>query len=197
VTIEITWEEVATCQAVPALFVGNSAYVYDDSGDKTLNNYFPSGWMGDTGDIKYEDDTNVVHSGSTSAKITYTPKGAQKWAGIYWLPVPTVRDDWGNLVFGIDLTGVKKLTWWAKSEVAAAIVEFYTGGVTNAPCPDSLPKQKKIVTLTTNWQQFEIALASVSTDQLKHVVGGFGWSASKLDNPNGFTIYIDDVKFTK
>lgn len=201
VTINVNWDTNGACQTIPAVSLNDAVYVYRDAGTKTLNNYFPSGWMGDIKDIAYDDAEKAsVYSGETSVRITYTPERIQEWAGIVWLPVPTVRDDWGNIVFGIDLTGVTKLTWYARGAKGGERVEFFAGGVTDIPCPDSLPKtttQPKTVTLTTDWQQFEIDLSSVLPEELTYVVGGFGWTASRDDNPDGFTFYIDEIKFVK
>jgi len=200
VTIDVTLVDGAeVCQSIPALFIDNAVHVYNDSGAKTLNSYFPTGWMGDTEAIQYEDAyTTNPNSGETCAQITYSAEGTQEWAGMYWLPVPTVRDDWGNIVFGINLTEVTKLTWYARGKDGGEKVEFFTGDVTTDSCTDSLPKKTTgLKTLTTAWQEFTIDLSSVPADQLTHVIGGFGWAANKDNNSGGCTFYVDEVKFVK
>ena len=90
------------------------------------------------------------------------------------------------------------MTWFAKGENGGEQVEFFVGGVDDISCPDSLPKMTtspQVVTLTTEWQQYEIDLSSMPSDYLTYVVGGFGWVASKEDNPDGIKFYIDDIKF--
>ncbi|MBI4432906.1 MAG: hypothetical protein HY592_05450, partial [Candidatus Omnitrophica bacterium] len=80
------------------------------------NHYVPSGWMGDYGDIKVNDSAmDNPHGGSTALKVTYTNAATQgaRWAGIYWQNPP---NNWGTRPGGYDLTGAKKLTFWARGE---------------------------------------------------------------------------------
>ncbi|MBI3252713.1 MAG: hypothetical protein HYZ52_05320, partial [Candidatus Omnitrophica bacterium] len=80
------------------------------------NHYVPSGWMGDYGDIQFDDSwaTNP-HGGSTAVKVSYSNKATQgaRWAGVYWQNPP---NNWGTRPGGYDLTGAKKLTFWARGE---------------------------------------------------------------------------------
>ena len=203
VTVQVTWNTGGDqCWSIPALFFDGAAYVYADAGPETLNSFFPSGWIGDTTTIRYTDaSTANPYSGETCARITYTATGNQGWAGMYWLPVPKVRDDWRNIIFGVDLgSSIRRLRWYARGERGGEKVEFFTGGVTNSFCPDSLPEKltsPETVTLTKDWQRFEISLSSASSRELDHVVGGFGWAANEDNNPTGITFYIDEVKFVK
>jgi hypothetical protein len=104
--------------------------VYIDRGDKK-NHYVGSGWMGDYGDIKFsESEKENPHSGKTCIKIIYTAEGKQgaNWAGIYWQWPP---NNWGEKKGGFDLTGAKKLTFWARgAKGKEQIVEFKMGGLT-------------------------------------------------------------------
>lgn len=206
--IEVTLIPGGECQTV-SVSNKETIYVYNDSKDETLTPYSPSGWMGDNikriidnGEMIFKDnERNVVYDGTASAKITYSPSGSEKgrWAGIYWFPVDKVKDNWENVVFGVDLRGMSKLTWFAKGSKGGEKVKFFAGGVKNIPCLDSLPKisvDPEAVTLTTDWQQFEIDLSPFSK-YMNFVVGGFGFSIEKDDNPNGATFYVDEVKFVK
>ena len=60
--------------------------IYLSKGNKE-NNYVPSGWIGDYGDITMDDGviTNQT-SGDTCIKFIYTAKKTQGqgWAGVYW-----------------------------------------------------------------------------------------------------------------
>src|SRR5687767_10675340 len=59
------------------------------------NHFIPSGWMGDYGDIRFDDKWKVDPQGqNTAIKVNYTAAGAQKngWAGIYWQNPP---NNWG------------------------------------------------------------------------------------------------------
>lgn len=49
-----------------------------------------------------------------------------------------------------------------------------------------------MTTLTQDWQKFTINLSGAN---LRYVLGGFGWSASLLKNPNGAVFYLDDLQY--
>ena len=95
------------------------------------NHYIPSGWMGDYGDLKYNDKfLEKPHSGTTSIQIAFSNKATQgaRWSGIYWQNPP---NNWGTRPGGFDLTGAKKLTFWARGDKGGErIEEFKMGGIT-------------------------------------------------------------------
>lgn len=165
-------------------------YVYQDKGSR-LNHFAPSGWMGDYGDIKINDgDVENPEDGKTSFKVSYLAKGTQgaNWAGIFWQMPP---NNWGERAGGYDISGFKKLTFWAKAPEGAKIAEFKVGGITGT-FGDSDAQSIGPVELTKDWKKYTIDLAG---KDLTHIIGGFCWSASRDDNPNGFTIYLDEVRF--
>ena len=60
--------------------------VYLDKGNKQ-NHYIPSGWIGDYGDIKLNDQfAEKTQSGTTCIEFIYSAKKTQGqgWAGVYW-----------------------------------------------------------------------------------------------------------------
>lgn len=199
VEVDVSWEEGDSCQTITSPFLGGVVYVYGDDDTRTLNRFYPCGWMGDIQNITYADTISTnPHSGETCIRITYSGEDSVGWAGIYWLPVPTVRDDWGNVVFGVDLRGALSLTWCARGEEGGEKIEFFAGGVSDVRCPDTLPKKTSspvVVTLDTTWVEYEIDLSAVPSTQLSHVVGGFGWATNKIRNPDGCTFYVDRVRF--
>jgi hypothetical protein len=69
--------------------------------------FTPSGWMGDWNDIEFNEKPREEPG---SVKITYTPRGKNGWAGMYWL-YPS--SNWGDLP-GKDLKGYHELTFRAK-----------------------------------------------------------------------------------
>jgi hypothetical protein len=166
--------------------------IYQDKG-YFKNHYAPSGWMGDAGDLKVDlGCMTAPHSGQTCIKITYTAAMSKNagWAGMYWQqPV----NNWGdNKKGGYKLTGMKKLTFWAKGAVGGEVVsEFKMGGI-SGEFGDSDSKSLGPVTLTKEWKQYTIDLANAD---LSNIIGGFCWSASKDDNPQGFIIYLDDIQY--
>jgi hypothetical protein len=159
--------------------------------------FIPSGWMGDTGDIKLDaNNAQFSHTGVSSIQIIYSAKATQgqKWAGIYW---QYPESNWGNNSMAFDLRGYTALTFWARGEKGGEKAEFKVGGIDgNAPYPDSIqpPVSSGIITLTSDWKQYTINL---SGQDLSHVIGGFCWVTTKDENPNGATIYLDDIQFEK
>jgi len=155
--------------------------------------FFPSGWMGDWGDIILDDaSTDNPHSEPTCIKITYSAVKSQGegWAGIYW---QYPDKNWGDKPEGQDLTGVTKLTFWARGEKGGEKAEFKVGGITGK-YPDSIrpPVSTGIIVLSDKWQQYTIDLAG---KDLSHVIGGFCWVTNKNQNPQGCTIYLDDIRY--
>ena len=155
--------------------------------------YYPSGWMGDWGDITLDDSyTENPHSDPICIKIIYSAAKSQEegWAGIYWQHPDS---NWGDKIGGYDLTGATKLTFWARGEKGGEKAEFKVGGITGK-YPDSLrpPVSTGVVILSDNWQQYTIDLTG---KDLSHIIGGFVWVTNKNQNPYGCTIYLDDIRY--
>ena len=166
-------------------------YIYKDRGSR-LNHYIPSGWMGDYGDIKFNDKHMVnPHSGSTCVQIVYTNKANQgaRWSGINRHNPP---NNWGTRPGGYDLTGAKKLTFWARGEKGGErIEEFKIGGITGEYADSDVAGIGPVV-LTTEWQQFTIDLEG---KDLSSISGGFCWATNLDVNPDGATFYLDDIRY--
>jgi hypothetical protein len=171
--------------------VKNVFYVYSDKGSR-VNHYIPSGWMGDYGDVKLDDSSTVDPAdGKTCIKITYSGKATQgaNWAGMFW---QHPANNWGEKPGGYDLSAYKKLTFWARGEEGGEkVAEFKVGGITGEH-GDSDSASVGPITLTKEWKKYTIDLADKN---MSHIVGGFCWSASRDDNPNGFVVYMDEVRF--
>ena len=200
----------------PALIVGMLAYRYLHNNFKCVlmtylngescfqvyadeshvhNHFFPSGFMGDVGDIRCEDTAEDVHSGATAIKVTYNQsEGGLGWAGIVW---QFPANNWGTLPGGFDLRGNRYVTFWAKSTRPDQMVHFDVGGLGRKPgtceCnslaqyPESLcPAVEVTCNLTNQW--FRYAIAIPADRDLHHVISGFFWTAS-----NSVAFYLDDV----
>jgi hypothetical protein len=171
--------------------VKNTFYVYADKGAK-VNHFIPSGWMGDYGDIKVDDSSTVDPAdGKTSIKITYSGKATQgaNWAGVFW---QNPANNWGDKPGGYDLSAFKRITFWARGQDGnEKVAEFKVGGITGEH-GDSDSASIGPVTLSKDWKKYTIDLADKN---LSHFVGGFCWSASRDDNPNGFVIYLDEIRY--
>jgi hypothetical protein len=167
-------------------------YVYSDKGART-NHFAPSGWMGDYGDLQLKDGwTENCADGRTCIKWVYTAEGKQgaNWAGVFWQQPP---NNWGEKPGGFDLTGYKRLTFWAKAQDEAHIAEFKVGGI-NGEHGDSDSQSIGPIDVTKDWKKYTIELAD---KDLKHIIGGFCFSASRDDNPKGYTLYLDEIRFEK
>ena len=165
--------------------------IYTD-GTSPDNHYTPSGWMGDYGDLSI-DDKNFTnpHGGTTSVKVIYNGKATQgaRWAGMYWQNPP---NNWGTRPGGYDLTGAKKVTFWARGDKGGErIEEFKIGGVTGEYADSDIAGIGPVV-LTADWQQFTIDLEG---KDLSSISGGFCWSANLDSNPEGVTFYLDDIRY--
>ena len=166
-------------------------YVYADKGAR-VNHFAPSGWMGDYGDIKIDDGwKDNPADGLTCIKVSYSAHGTQgaNWAGVYW---QHPANNWGDKPGGFDLSNMKKLSFWARGDKGGEkIAEFKVGGITGEH-GDSDSASIGPVVLTKDWKKYTIDL---SDKNLSHVVGGFCWSANRDDNPHGFTIYLDEIRY--
>lgn len=166
-------------------------YIYADKGAK-VNHYVPSGWMGDYGDLRIDDAAkDSPKNGTTAFKVTYSGKAAQGagWAGIFW---QQPANNWGNKPGGFNLSNYKKVTFWARgAQGNEKIAEFKVGGITGENA-DSDSASIGPVSLTKEWKQYSIDLTGKN---LSNIIGGFAWSASRDDNPQGFVIYLDDIRF--
>lgn len=162
-------------------------YVYADYGSD-LNHYFPEGRMGDWEDIKFDDNYQLDPERPNVIQIIYTPTGSNGWAGIYWWDPP--GSDFGNKDGGFDLSCATKLTFLARGEMGGEKAEFKVGGL-NGVYSDSLesPVSTGPIVLTGRWVEYSIDLTG---QPLNHIIGGFVWVTN---DPNGGTIYLDDIRF--
>ena len=166
-------------------------WVFKDKGAKD-NHFIPSGWMGDYGDLKLNDQSiENPYSGTNCLQFIYTAKKSQGqgWAGIYW---QNPANNWGSKKGGFDLTGMTKITFWARGAKGGEIIQKFVMGGIKGTYPDSSSVEFGPVVLTDAWKQYTINLAG---KDLSYVSGGFGWVTTADLNQEGATFYLDDVKF--
>jgi hypothetical protein len=174
-------------------------FVYSDKNAST-NHFIPSGWMGDYGDLRFDDQAPAPASGATCIKITYTAKRSQGagWAGIYW---QSSQNNWGAKDTGVDLTGYNKLVFKAKGAKGGEIInKVKVGGIAKTPSgekvafPDSTDTEYGPIRLTKDWQEYSINLAE---KDLHYINGGF-CIVFNADQAGGAeeVVYLDDVYFT-
>lgn len=170
--------------------------VFNDA--SSCDNYFqPTGYMGDFKIIEGDNplDRNCMElpqSGESCVRIKFVPKytpGAEGWAGVYWqYPI----NNWAERPGYTITNNASRVTFWARGEKGGERAEFLVGGITGR-WPDSIyPAVSKHIILSKDWTQYSIEL---NGKNLSHIVGGFAWVTSNKENPNGSTIYLDNIMF--
>lgn len=156
------------------------------------NHYAPSGWMGDVADIKINDQsTDNPHSGTTAIQFTYSAKKSQGqgWAGVYW---QNPANNWGSKKGGFDLTGMTKLSFWARGQKGGEIIQKVKVGGIKGVYPDTAEVESGPIELTDSWQEYTINLVD---KDLSYISGGFSWVATADQNSEGAVFFLDDIKF--
>ncbi|MCL2485110.1 MAG: hypothetical protein FWF00_05780 [Endomicrobia bacterium] len=164
-------------------------YVYADY-KSPLNHFYPSGWMGDSKDLKFDQNsTEYPYAGKSCIKVVYTPDGRNGWAGIFW---QQPANNWGDSNGGFDLSKATHITFWMRGENGGEIVSEVKIGGFKGLYPDTASAVKKDIKLTKNWKLYYIDLRG---KKLTRIAGGFSFAVSKDDNPKGCTFYIDEVRY--
>ncbi len=189
--------KIVLCALLLALSFSGMAFAFDKFDVYTdrwaSNNHFvPSGWMGDYGDIKLNDGwSDNPYDGKTCIKVDYSASASQGagWMGVFW---QNPANNWGSRDGGFDLTGAKTLSFWARGDKGGEVItEFKVGGI-SGEYGDSDSMGMGPVVLTSEWKEYSIDLVDVD---ISYISGGFCLSASKMDNPEGFSIYLDNIRF--
>lgn len=148
--------------------------------------YAPTGWMGKTDAIAIDPQCKVSpHSGATCMKLDY--RAADNFGGIAWQDPP---NDWGDKPGGHDLTGAKRLSFWARGDKGGEKVQFKFGILgADKKFPDSASGETT-VDLTNQWKQYTIDLSGKDLSRIKT---GFCWVVAGQGAP--ITFYLDDVQY--
>ena len=149
--------------------------------------YVPSGFMGNASDIRVDTaSTDNPHSGTTCIKCAYYAPNS--WGGVVW---QNPANNWGDSPGGYNLTGAKKLTFWARGATGGESVSFSFGLIgPDKTYPDSGKGSLPNTVLTKEWKQYSI---DVSHEDLSAIVSGFAWAASGAPQPVVF--YLDDLRY--
>jgi hypothetical protein len=149
--------------------------------------YAPTGWMGNTKATKMNPTCmETPKAGKTCIRIDYSANDG--WAGIVW---QHPANDWGARPGGWDLTGAKKLTFWARGKTGEEVVTFELGLLgKDKAYPDTAKGKLDRIKLTKEWKQYSIDLAGKDLSRIKT---GFScvWSASGKP----ITFYLDEVRY--
>lgn len=148
--------------------------------------YVPSGFMGSTDAMTVEPDCkDDPKFGDHCTKVTYNQAG--DWGGVVW---QHPENDWGKLPGGFDLTGAKKLTFWAKGKNGGEEAKFGVGVIGKDQPYFDTTKVEVPVTLEKEWKQFSIDLADRDLQRIK---SGFFFSLAGQGDPVEF--YLDKIVF--
>mgnify|MGYP003588671472 CR=1 FL=1 len=161
-------------------------YIFSDRGEASPGyDYAPSGWMGRVEglDVNMCSDEMPYH-GPCCMKITFSePTG---WAGIVW---QNPASNWGNEEGGLDLTGAKRLSFWAKGQKGGEAVEFSMGLLgKDKKFFDTASADIGVTRLSKHWKQYSIP---VDGKNLSRIVTGFAFTVKAKGPPVVF--YLDDI----
>lgn len=158
-------------------------YVYKDNEDVP---YFPSGYMGNYRGLAVDlNHTETVHSGETAIEISYN-------VGYDWYGFAMVdpANDWGDILGGYDISGVKTFSFWAKSDSSNVMATIGFGLIEDdKPFYDTAKKSVEIK-LTKEWKKYTIKTKRLD---LSCIRSGLVLFSSGTGLPH--KIYIDDVVF--
>ena len=127
--------------------------------------------------------------------VTFTTFGTMPeltWGGVYW---QYPEGNWGELPGLTVPAGATKIKFQARGDVGGEVVGFFVGGVGAAeakPHADGFKVDNIDITLTTDWQSYELSLPA-GVDYASGVVGGFGWGVGATDNVLPVKFYLDDI----
>ncbi|HEV7298346.1 MAG TPA: hypothetical protein VGN72_03205 [Tepidisphaeraceae bacterium] len=149
--------------------------------------YVWSGWMGDGASVAMDDkDSANPHSGNTSMKCEF--KSPSGFGGIV---AQSPINDWGDVDGGVDLTGAKKLTFWARGAEGGEVVSFGFGYIgKDKPFHDTANAELKDQQLEKDWKQYAIDLEGKDLTRIKT---GFGWVVAGQGKPVIF--FLDDIRY--
>lgn len=164
--------------------------IYTDRAPRHAH-YAPSGYMGDSDLSMSGAYTKTPNGEGPCLRVNYGANGPKGWAGIYW---QDPANNWGDVPgrAGYDLRGATRLTFWARGENGGERVhEFRVGGIVGQ-YPDSDVATLSNIRLSRDWKKYIIDL---SNKDLRHIIGGFGFSVIKAENPGGMVFFLDDIIF--
>jgi len=148
--------------------------------------YVASGWMGNNQAIAMDEKcTTSPHSGLTCLKVQY--RAPDNFGGAVW---QDPANDWGDQDGGLNLSGAKKLTFWARGENGGEKVEFKFGLLDNSKKFFDTASGDTSVTLTKDWTQYTIDLDG---KDMSKIITGFCWVLAGQGAP--VTFYLDDVQY--
>lgn len=153
--------------------------------------YFPTGRMGDWGDIRFDSAwESGAESSSACIRVEYLSRAqGNGWAGMIWQYPP---NNWGAQENARDLRGAKKLVFWARGRTGREVISQFMSGGTQGEHPDTDRAEIGPVYLSREWKRYEIELKN---KRLNRIAGGFTWAVKADENPGGAVFYLDDIYY--
>lgn len=161
--------------------------VYAESDDQSP--YAPSGWMGNTRGIKVDAAWKTrPQAGQVCLRCEYAAE--QGWGGVVW---QSPANDWGDARGGCDLSGAKRLTFWARGDSGGEVVSFSFGLIgREKKFFDTARRELPRVELGREWKQYEIPVEGLDLSRIKT---GFAWTTEAAGR--GVVFYLDGVRWEK
>lgn len=128
-------------------------------------------------------------NGDICAMVSYD-SSAEEWAGLFIQATGDWRRGPG---IGLDLTGAETLSFWSRGNRGGEVVTFGYGYEPDRSGTADTAHGSQSVSLENDWRQFTMNLKG---KDLSHISGLFSLRLNKEDNPEGATIYIDDIRYT-
>ncbi len=158
--------------------------VYGD--DTTKGPYVASGWMGDANAITMDGKCNDrPHTGKTCLKVAYSKTDG--WGGVVW---QYPANDWGERPGGYDLSGAKRLSFWARGSDGGEKVKFGFGILGRDKKYFDTAKAEKEIVLADKWKAYSFELSGRDLTRIKT---GFVWVVTGQGHAVSF--FLDDVRF--
>lgn len=160
--------------------------VYGEAGQDPAP-FVPTGWMGNNKALKLNEKSETKpHSGKHCLKIDYS--AGDNWSGVVW---QSPANDWGDRPGGWNLTGAKRLSFWARGERGDEVISCEFGILGNDKrYHDSGRGNLEKLKLTTDWQQFTIDVTKLDLSRIKT---GFVFTVTGNGHP--VTFYLDDIQY--
>lgn len=160
---------------------------------RSPSRFVASGWFGDTGKIHYDPNDRIKagKGAHPSAKICLRIhfSGGSGWGGVVW---QNPANNWGDNRGGIDLTGAKRLVFWARAKHHGLVVKFGYGLIGKSKTYHDSSAASRQIKLTTRWKKYVIPL---SGNNMSRIITGFYWSAAADGAP--FTFYLDGIEYRR
>jgi hypothetical protein len=114
------------------------------------------------------------------------------WGGVAW---QNPEQDWGDKKGGFNLTGAKRLVFFARGEQGGEEVTFGFGLIGQEKRYfDTAKRSTGKIRLGKDWQKYQINLNDLKANEnLERIKIGFVWTVASTGKPIVF--YLDDIQW--